>query len=65
MEPYTFHYLRHPRSDDSMDLSIRLVLNEFQRMDTWLGEIQLMEGQLNEKISGFCSTLEKQVVDIE
>jgi hypothetical protein len=48
MEPYPYHYSHCPRSDDSSEPTIRLVLEELQKMEV----------RLKDTIKGRCGSLE-------
>jgi hypothetical protein len=62
MEPYPLHYSRRARFDDGVDPTVRFVMEEFQKMDARLGE---MEVRLGNRIEGCYSGLERCVAELE
>jgi hypothetical protein len=55
MEPYLYHYTRHPKSAVPVDPNFHLMLDK----------MQCMEAHLAERIDGRCSGLEKSVINIK
>jgi hypothetical protein len=62
MEPYPFHYPFCARSDDGVDPMVWFIMEEFQKMDAHLGE---MEVRLGDRIDGRYSGLKRHVAESE
>jgi hypothetical protein len=52
MEPFPLQYSCHPRPDEATDPNIRLMLEEFQRIDARFIELHNMEVRMGDKIDG-------------
>jgi hypothetical protein len=59
MEPFPLQYSCHPRPDEATDPNIRLMLEEFQRIDARFIELHNMEVRMGDKIDGHCGALEQ------